>query len=254
MAITSQPTGWPFTSTYTADPKHSSVRFSVTHMSVATFSASFDDVELRVRSGEAGILVEGAVRVESVSIKGPPEFREHVVYGADFFDARTHPRISFRSDDVSLGEDGTATVRGTLTIKRITRPFTATGTYRPPVADPWGSIRTGVDLTAVIDRRDWGMDYQLPLPGGGDALGYAVQVSAQIELVTDSGCGRSSTRTFPAPPTRSEGLAHPPPAPGAPRAERGSSVPPREDGRKFGGHPRPCGGPLLAQPAGHCER
>lgn len=108
-----------------------------------------------------------------------------MVYGADFFDARTYPYITFRSDDVSLGEDGAGTVRGTLTIKGISKPFTATWNCHPPVTDPWGSVCTGVDLTAVIDRRDWGMDYQLPLADGGDALSYDVQVEAQIELIRE---------------------------------------------------------------------
>ena len=181
MSVTAR----PFTGTFVADPTHSSFRFSVTHMKVATFSATFDDVDLRVVADDRGLRLEGAVQVESVSIKSPPEFREHVVYGPDFFDARNHPRITFRSDDVSLGDDGTITVHGELTIKGITKPFTVTGTYRPPVEDPWGAIRAGAELTATIDRRDWGLDYQAPLPGGGDALGHAVLVSAQVELVKE---------------------------------------------------------------------
>lgn len=169
--------------TYVADPVHSSLRFAVTHMKVATFSATFDDVDVTVVADHQGIRLDGAVRVESVSIKSPPEFREHVVYGADFFDARNYPEIAFRADDLQLRDDGTATVRSELTIKGITRPFTVTGTYQPPVEDPWGAIRVGVELTATVDRRDWDLNWQLPLPDGGDALGYSVLLSAHVELV-----------------------------------------------------------------------
>ena len=182
MSISTQ----PFTGTFVADPAHSSFGFSVKHMKVASFSARFDDVDARVVADERDIRLEGAARVESVSIKNPPEFREHVVYGADFFDAGNHPEIAFRSSRVELGEDGSARVEGELTIKGIAKPVTATGTYQPPVEDPFGSVRTALELAATVDRRDWNMDWQMPLPGGGNVLGYDVRLSAHLELIKES--------------------------------------------------------------------
>lgn len=171
------------TGTFAADATHSSLRFSVRHMKVSTFTASFEDLTAQAVADDQGVRMEGAVAVESVSIKTPREFRDHVVYGADFFDAANHPRITFHAGDVRLEGDGTATVGGELTIKQITKPFTATGIYREPVQDPWGATRVGVEFTATVDRRDWGLTWQAPLPGGGDALGYHVEVHAQIELI-----------------------------------------------------------------------
>ena len=175
----------PFAGTFAADPAHSSFVFTVKHMRVASFSARFDDVDAHVVADERGIRLEGAVRVESVSIKNPPEFRERVVYGADFFDAGNHPEVTFRSDDVRLGDDGTVSVRGELAIRGVTKPFAAAGTYQPLVEDPFGSIRTAVELNATIDRRDWGMNWQLPLPDGGDVLGYDVQLSMSVEFIKE---------------------------------------------------------------------
>jgi polyisoprenoid-binding protein YceI len=175
-----------FAGTFVADPVHSSFGFSVKHMKVASFSARFDDVDARVVADEWGIRLEGAVRVESVSIKNPPEFREHVVYGNDFFDARNYPEIAFRSSRVELGEDGSVRVEGELSIKGITKPVIATGTYQPPVEDPFGSVRTALELAAAIDRRDWNMDWQMLLPGGGNVLGYDVRLSAHIEFIKES--------------------------------------------------------------------
>ncbi len=182
MSVSTQ----PFTGTFVADPAHSSFGFSVKHMQVVSFSAQFDDVDARFVADERGIRLEGAVRVESVSIKNPPEFREHVVYGGDFFDAGKHPEITFRSSRVELGEDGSVHVEGELTIKGITKPVTATGTYQPPVEDPFGSVRTALELAATVDRRDWNMDWQMPLPGGGNVLGYDVRLSAHIEFIKES--------------------------------------------------------------------
>jgi polyisoprenoid-binding protein YceI len=182
MSVSTQ----PFTGTFVADPAHSSFGFSVKHMKVASFSARFDGVDARFVADERGIRLEGAVRVESVSIKNPPEFREHVVYGSDFFDTRNHPEITFRSSRVELGEDGSVRVEGELSIKGITKLVTATGTYQPLVEDPFGSVRTALELAATVDRRDWNMDWQMPLPGGGNVLGYDVRLSAHIELIKES--------------------------------------------------------------------
>src|SRR5262245_31663302 len=158
----------PFTGNYELDPVHSTFQFAVMHVSVSTFRASFGDVDARLISGSGTIDLEARARVASVSITDPPDFREHVVNGADFFDAGTHPEIAFRSASVDLLDDGTATVAGDLTIRGVSRPVTAEGTYQPPRQDPFGAVRAGFDLHATIDRREWGMDWQLALPDGGD--------------------------------------------------------------------------------------
>jgi polyisoprenoid-binding protein YceI len=172
-----------FTGTFTADPHHSSFLFAVRHMKVSTFRASFGDVEARLRGGESGISLEGRARVASVSITEPLEMREHVVNGKDFLDGENHPEIVFRSTRVELAGDGSAAVDGELEIKGIARPVTATGTHRPPIEDPYGATRAAIELSTVVDRRDWDMNWQLPLPAGGDALGYDVELTVHLELV-----------------------------------------------------------------------
>jgi polyisoprenoid-binding protein YceI len=179
MAITTD----PLTGVFEADRIHSSFQFAVRHMKVATFRASFGDVDARLIADGPEPRLEGAARVESISIADPPAFREHVVRGADFFDADHHPEILFRSERVDLTENGTATVEGELTIKGISRPITATVTYERPVEDPFGSLRAALALRAVLDRRDWGMSWQQPLPDGADVLGWDVELTVQLELI-----------------------------------------------------------------------
>src|SRR4029077_7486008 len=99
----------PLTGVFDADRTHSSFQFGVRHMKVSTFRASFGDVDAQLTSGASEFHLEGAARVESISIVDPPMFREHVVRGADFLDADNHPEILFRSERVELTEDGTAT-------------------------------------------------------------------------------------------------------------------------------------------------
>lgn len=168
--------------TYELDKPHTTVQFSVRHVGVSTFRASFAGIDGRlvVENGSAELVASAAV--ESLSIVDPPEFREHVVRGNDFFAADSHPQLTFRSTSVEFGEDGTATVSGELAIRGVSGSVEATGTFFPPTEDPFGSMRVGLELTATIDRRAWGMDWQTPLPNGDDALGWDVEISAHLEL------------------------------------------------------------------------
>ncbi len=173
----------PFTGVYELDRNHSTVQFAVRHVQVSMFRASFADIDAQLVAQDDAIALEGRALVESISIVEPADFRDHVVRSADFFDADAHPAITFRSTSVQLGDDGSASVSGELTIRGVSRSVTAHGTYRLPRKDPFGAYRAGVELAATVDRRGWEMNWQLPLPDGSDALGWDVEITAQLELV-----------------------------------------------------------------------
>lgn len=172
-----------YVGTFELDPVHSTVQFAVRHQGIATFRATFADVEARLTARTDGIDLEGRARVESVSIGEPPEFRNHVVHSADFFDADTHPFVTFRSSRVELADDGAAVVSGELAIRGISRRVTISGVHQQPRQDPFGAVRAGIELGTTIDRRDWGMSWQIPMPDGTDAVGWDVDISALLEFV-----------------------------------------------------------------------
>jgi polyisoprenoid-binding protein YceI len=167
---------------YELDNAHSTAQFAVRHVGVSTFRASFGRIDARLVLADGTGELDASATVESVSIADPPEFREHVVHGDDFFAAGVHPRIAFRSTSIELGDDRRATVSGELVVRGVSAPVTATGTFTPPTEDPFGGTRIGLELQATIDRRAWGMHWQMPLPNGGDALGWDVAVTAHLEL------------------------------------------------------------------------
>ena len=172
----------PFAGTFVADPVHSSFGFAVEYSGRGKFRGTLDDVSATLTAGDDGLALEGAARVESISIRQPEMFRAHVL-GPDFFDADNHPEVSFRSTDVELAEDGSARLEGELTIAGKTRPVTVEGTWTEPIPAAGGGLRGGLELSLTIDRRDFGFDWQMELPNGGKALGWDVTLKVHLELV-----------------------------------------------------------------------
>jgi len=164
--------------TYTADPVHSSFAFAVRYQGVSLFKGTLDEVDAKLVDGK----LDGSAKVESISIRTPEQFRAHVL-SAEFFDAANHPTVEFRSNDVELGEDGTARVEGELTIKGITRPITAAGTWIAPEADAFGNTRGHLNLEAVVDRTEFDMNWNMALPSGGNVLSNDVTLTVELSLV-----------------------------------------------------------------------
>ena len=175
-------TATPLSGTYTVDPVHSSFGFAVRYQGVSVFRGSLGEVAATLAGGR----LEGAAQVESISIRTPEQFRAHVL-GPEFFDAADHPEVRFVSDELDLREDGTAKVTGRLTIKGITNPVEATGTWTAPAADAFGNARGHLSLEAVIDRTQWDMNWNVPLPTGGNALANDVALTAELSLVENQG-------------------------------------------------------------------
>jgi polyisoprenoid-binding protein YceI len=163
---------------FAADPVHSTFGFAVAYQGVSVFRGTLDDVSATIADGR----IEGAAKVESISIRQPEQFRAHVL-SAEFFDAASHPEVTFSSTSADFREDGTVAVEGELTIKGITRPVTATGTWSAPAADAFGNTRAHLALEAKIDRTQWDMNWNAPLPSGGFALANEVTLTIDAALV-----------------------------------------------------------------------
>jgi polyisoprenoid-binding protein YceI len=165
-------------STYNADPVHSSFGFGVRYQGVSLFKGTLNEVAATLTDGR----LEGAAKVESISIRTPDQFRQHVL-SAEFFDVENHPEVTFTSNDLDLRDDGTATVAGELTIKGITRPVKATGTWIAPSPDAFGNARGHVNLEAVIDRTEFGINWNMALPSGGNVLANDVTLTVELSLI-----------------------------------------------------------------------
>jgi polyisoprenoid-binding protein YceI len=175
-ATTQLPTG-----VWHADHVHSDVGFTVRHMGVNLFRGRFEafDGTLEVDADGAAALA-GTVEADSIVVRHPA-LAEHL-RGEDFFHVDVHPRLRFTS--TALRRDGShLELDGDLEIRGVTRSVTATGTVAGPDEDPWGATRLGIALRTTIDRRQFGLEWNLPLPGGGLALGHEVTLLVGLELV-----------------------------------------------------------------------
>ena len=172
----------PLSGTYTADPVHSSFGFAVRYQGVSVYKGTLEDVAATLADGR----LEGIAKVESISIRQPEQFRAHVL-SPEFFDAANHPEVRFVSTALDLREDGAAVVKGELTIKGITNPVEATGTWTAPAADAFGNSRGHLQLEAVVDRTQWDMNWNMALPSGGNVLENDVTLTVDLSLVEQQG-------------------------------------------------------------------
>lgn len=172
----------PLSGLFRASPEVSTVAFAVRHSGVFRFRGGLSDVTATLRgSGDAdgnALALEGSARVASISIAEPAAMRASVL-GPEFFDSERHPEISFRSTAIRLGDDGRADVEGELTMRGVTHPITAAGQYAPPRQVGFGEA-AGMRLQTTVDRREWGFDWQVQLPGGGNAVGWDVEFDIDL--------------------------------------------------------------------------
>src|SRR6266508_1283028 len=176
--LTAAPTG-----TWNLDPVHSRVDFEVSYLA-GTFKGEFHEIgaELTVDAERASL--EGTAKVASFDVKD--ENLSAHLQSPDFFDAERHPELRFAARDIRL-DGGKVSVDGELTIKGVTTQVAVTGTVTEPIADPYGNDRIGLNLTTKIDRTDFGVDWNNPLPSGEPALANDVTIIAELQFVKPGG-------------------------------------------------------------------
>jgi polyisoprenoid-binding protein YceI len=167
------------TGTYKLDPIHSSASFTIKHMVVATFRGRFEEFDAVLEDGR----LTGIVNVGSIVVKDP-NLAAHL-QSPEFFDAERHPELRFESSEIRPDGDRVV-VDGELTIKGITKPVQARGTLTGPVETLGGVHKVGLNLEAIIDRTEFGLNWNAPLPKGGFALDNEVRLIVELELARDA--------------------------------------------------------------------
>jgi polyisoprenoid-binding protein YceI len=176
--LESQRTALP-TGTWTSDPTHSTIDFTVKHMLVGKFRASVPTFSATLVVDRAGSELEGTAAVASI-VAADENLTGHL-QSPDFFDGERYPEIRFTATSIEVSGDE-VTANGELTVKGITLPIELKGEFSGPATDPYGGERIGLDLTTTFDRTKFGLNFNAPMPNGGFILSNDVRVTAQLEL------------------------------------------------------------------------
>jgi polyisoprenoid-binding protein YceI len=170
------------TGTWNLDPVHSQVAFAVDYM-VGTFRGTFSPVEAKLDVAEdRTTILTGRAPVTGVNVQDE-NLAAHL-QSPDFFDAERTPEITFSSTDIRRVGDGVE-IDGELQIKGNVLPAHLDGTITDPAEDPYGNTRIGLDLSTTVDRTEFGLNWNNPLPSGEPALADEVTLTANLYFVKE---------------------------------------------------------------------
>jgi polyisoprenoid-binding protein YceI len=171
------------TGTWHVDPDHSSIGFEIKHMKIATVRGRFTEFEGTLIAAEdiADSRISGIVKVASIDT-GQPDRDAHL-RSPDFFDAERYPEIRFESNRIEPLGGPRFRVVGDLTMKDVTREIELDATVEGTEKDPWGNDRVGVRARGSIDRKDFGLKWQMALETGGFLLGDEVRILIEVSAV-----------------------------------------------------------------------
>jgi polyisoprenoid-binding protein YceI len=178
MSITQESVVAP-AGTWQLDPVHSTVGFEVEYLA-GTFKGQFREIAASIEVEDGRTAFEGTAKVESVDVKDE-NLAAHL-RSPEFFDAARHPELQFEAEEIRPDGDKVSG-QGTITIKGATKPVKLTGTTTGTITDPYGRERVGLTLTAAVDRTDFGLNWNNPLPSGEPALADEVVIVAELQFV-----------------------------------------------------------------------
>lgn len=182
--MTDTMTGKATTVTYSIDPIHSTAGFKVRHLMVSNVKGEFSGVTGTVifdRANPANSKIEAAIDATTVNTRD--EQRDTHLKSADFLNVEQFPKITFVSKKVEAMGGHQYRVTGNLTIHGVTKEVVldVEGGH-PEIRDPWGNVKTGGSATAKINRKDFGLVWNVALETGGVLVGDDVTISLELEL------------------------------------------------------------------------
>jgi polyisoprenoid-binding protein YceI len=167
------------------DPDHSMAVFSVSHMMIANVWGQITKVTGTMDfdpANPSGASVE--VKLDLHSLTTGIKKRDEHLLSQDFFEAEKFPEIHFISRSVDSMQGSRGRISGDLTIRGVTRPVSLEVEYTGPVKSPddlGGEVTLGFTATTVIDRTDFGVNWNMPLDKGGLMVGNSVRITIEIE-------------------------------------------------------------------------
>lgn len=167
------------TGTWSIDPVWSALEFEIEKLGLVTVKGRVPGFSGTIEGGESPSIV-GIVDVSTITTFD--ETRDGHVQSPEFFDTDRYPELRFESTAVETKGDELV-VEGDLTIKGITKPIELKGSFVGAGVDPYGNDRIGIELAGTIDRTEFELNWNAPLPGGNFLLPNEVVLRANLAAV-----------------------------------------------------------------------
>ncbi len=171
--------------TWQIDPTHSTVGFTVRHMTISSVGGQFDKFAGTITAkGNDPASVSIDVTIDTASIDTRSADRDADLKSANFLDVAKYPTMTFKSKKIEAAGTGKWNVVGDLTLHGVTREVTlAVEGPTAPIKDPWGNTRAGASATTKISRKAFGLTWNKMIEAGGAVVGDEVSVSIDVEAV-----------------------------------------------------------------------
>jgi polyisoprenoid-binding protein YceI len=168
--------------TWTIDPVHSEVGFSVRHMMVSKVRGRFTNFSGQIVTADDPTQSSVTAEIELGSINTGQEQRDAHIRSADFFEVETYPTMTYKSTGVRV-EDGEYILDGDLTLKGVTRSVPLRLELNGFGPDAYGGVRAGFTATGEINRRDFNVNFNAPMANGGAVVADKIALHLEIEAV-----------------------------------------------------------------------
>jgi polyisoprenoid-binding protein YceI len=186
MTQTSTSTETSLTGRYQIDPAHSRVGFVARHAMVTKVRGQFSDISGQLDLDEEDPTRSSAeVTVQMQSVNTGSDQRDDHLRGPDFFHVEEHPVMTFKSTQAEPAGDDRYRLTGDLTIKGVTRPVTFEIEHTGAAKDPWGNLRVGFEGKATVNRKDWGLAWNVALEAGGILVSDKITIELDIAAVKE---------------------------------------------------------------------
>jgi polyisoprenoid-binding protein YceI len=173
------------TGTWTVDPAHSNVEFSVKHLGIATVRGAFNEFEGSFEVGDDGhARARGTVRTASIDTN--EDKRDAHLRSEDFFHAEVHPELSFESTEIRALDEDSFLIHGDLTMRGVTKPIVLEAELQGTEIDPWGNERVALEASGQLNRGDWGLTYNQVLGSGNMLVSDKVKLTLDISAIKQS--------------------------------------------------------------------
>ncbi len=176
-------TGTVAGTTWEIDAAHTLVEFAVRHLMISKVKGRFTDVAGTIVEGENAGDAQVEVSIDAASIDTREAKRDAHLKSPDFLDVENYPTIRFASRQVKPNGDGRYQLVGDLTIRGVTREVTLDVTSEGTAMDPWGGERVGYAAKGRINRKDFGVEWNVALEAGGWLVGEEVDIVIEVQAV-----------------------------------------------------------------------